>query len=343
MIELDRHIEILLLSNDCVIIPGFGGFMAHYMEARKDERDHAFLPPMRTIGFNPKLTLNDSLLAQSYVEAYDISYPDAVSRIADEVRELRQHLEHDGLYELNDIGKLYLNKEGNYEFMPCDAGILTPSLYGLGYFHYQTIKEIEQKNLEQASASVVSIPTRSKVEAQQDSQVVELDYLEDEPEERSGIVKLWKTVAVASVAFIVFLLIPAPLANNSKVLQSRLDTKLLEYIMPKDVTTGEAKVKKVVESVASRPVSEVNKETANLHSNIQSGYTIVLASKITKRNATAYVHELQSRGYDDTEVLVRPTNIRVILGQFKTQQEANQLIRKLHKDPEFEQAWIMKY
>ena len=30
MIELARHIEILLLENDCVIIPDFGGFIAHY-------------------------------------------------------------------------------------------------------------------------------------------------------------------------------------------------------------------------------------------------------------------------------------------------------------------------
>ena len=81
MIELERHIEILLLTNDCVIIPAFGGFMAHYTVARFDERDFSFLPPTRTVGFNPLLKINDSLLAQSYVEAYDISYPEALCRI----------------------------------------------------------------------------------------------------------------------------------------------------------------------------------------------------------------------------------------------------------------------
>ena len=30
VIELERHIEILLLDNDCVIVPGLGGFMAHH-------------------------------------------------------------------------------------------------------------------------------------------------------------------------------------------------------------------------------------------------------------------------------------------------------------------------
>ena len=39
MIELERHIEILLLSNDCVIVPNFGGFMAHHVDARYDDED----------------------------------------------------------------------------------------------------------------------------------------------------------------------------------------------------------------------------------------------------------------------------------------------------------------
>ena len=131
VIELERHIEILLLDNDCVIVPDLGGFMSHYIEARYDDRENLYLPPLRTLGFNPKLTMNDSLLAQSYVEAYDISFPEAISRIEKEVSELHQHLENEGYYELYDIGTLRLNGEGNYEFEPCEAGILTPSLYGL--------------------------------------------------------------------------------------------------------------------------------------------------------------------------------------------------------------------
>ena len=78
--------------------------MVHRIDASYDDGDNMFIPPLRTLGFNPQLTMNDSLLAQSYVEAYDISYPEAISRIDDEVRELKQHLENEGEYILNDIG-----------------------------------------------------------------------------------------------------------------------------------------------------------------------------------------------------------------------------------------------
>ena len=103
VIELERHIEILLLDNDCVIVPGLGGFTAHHVEARYDEADGVFLPPLRTLGFNPQLKINDSLLVQSYIEAYDISYPEALRRIESEVDELCQRLANDGYYEMTDI------------------------------------------------------------------------------------------------------------------------------------------------------------------------------------------------------------------------------------------------
>ena len=77
MIELAQHIETLLLENDCVIVPGFGGFVAHYSPATRVKEENIFLPPTRTIGFNPQLKLNDGVLVQSYMSAYDTSFADA--------------------------------------------------------------------------------------------------------------------------------------------------------------------------------------------------------------------------------------------------------------------------
>ena len=52
MIELAQHIEALLLENDCVIVPNFGGFVAHYAPATYVKEENLFLPPTRIIGFN---------------------------------------------------------------------------------------------------------------------------------------------------------------------------------------------------------------------------------------------------------------------------------------------------
>ena len=193
MVELAKHIEILLLNNDCVIVPGFGGFMAHHVDSVYDEEEKMFLPPSRTLGFNPRLHINDSLLAQSYVEAYDISYPDAVKRIESEVAEMRQTINNQGFYELSDIGVIQTNDEGNLEFEPCSAGILTPELYALTSYEFNALSMLPEKQeitipaIENA-VSEVQIPNEEEtqkaavVELQQEEVESEYeDYKDDQP------------------------------------------------------------------------------------------------------------------------------------------------------------------
>ncbi len=344
MIELNRHIEILLLDNDCVIIPNFGGFTAHYVEARKDEKDNTFLPPMRTIGFNPKLTLNDSLLAQSYVEVYDISYPDALARIADEVRELRQHLEFEGQYELNDIGVLKLNGNGAYEFDPCSAGILTPSLYALSYFEFDTISPSERPALATATATThdeglaTATGNASRDETLTAGNAPRANVL------TSRSATIWRNVAIGFAAFIAFLLIPAPLANNNgQLTTAEVNTKLLEYITPKDVTTGQEQVEANIKRLQAKPDKSFETKTNNAtQTPTQEGFTIVLASKVSKKSAHAYVSDLRKRGFEDARVWSKKRRNKVVYGLYDTNTEAYNALSKLNDSKEFAEAWVMK-
>ena len=217
VIELERHIEILLLNNDCVIVPELGGFMTHHIEARYDEHDNMFLPPQRTLGFNPQLKLNDSLLAQSYIEAYDISYPEAIRRIEAEVTELKQRLESEGTYELNDLGVLSVNAEGKLEFEPCEAGILTPELYGLSSFEMHPLAVAKKPVAEPAAEAEHDI----EADAQPDTAAAVLPLTPDTDEEQEddahGItIKMsWIRNAVAvAAAVLLFFIITTPVSNN---------------------------------------------------------------------------------------------------------------------------------
>lgn len=345
MIELGRHIEILLLNSDCVIIPNFGGFMAHYVEARKDERDSAFLPPMRTIGFNPKLTLNDSLLAQSYVEVYDMSYPDALARIEDEVRELKQHLNNEGQYEMSSIGTLKFKSNGSFEFEPCRAGLLTPSLYGLSYYEFKTLAQLDTESASQTQDEQHVEPKVVVHPATQDIQQQTIDEVEEDVEETGKTTTLWRNIAVACIAFIIFLLIPAPLANNhAHVTQSKINTNLLEYIMPKEVTMGTARVENAVRNTKKvSPDSSLSKEKAVAQEEKKSGFTIVLASRVSKKNASAYVNSLHQKGIADAEVYTNNKHTKVVYGHYTTQADAYNDLNKLHGRQEFADAWVMKY
>ena len=250
MIELERHIEILLLNNDCVIVPGIGGFMAYHVEARYDESDHTFLPPLRALGFNPQLTsLNDSLLAQSYVEAYDISYPEATRRIEAEVKEVRQALDTHRSYELHNIGTLYINEEGKMEFSPCEAGILSPSLYGLN--------SLEMEKLPSATAiqeqPVATTPKRESIRnphtAAEQPQQLAAASADPVGDPTIHIKVSWlRNFAAAAAAVVAFLCLSVPVKNSQPNLNI---SKSPNETMMELVSTAQAFAQKQVQETPS--------------------------------------------------------------------------------------------
>ncbi|MGI6223747.1 MAG: SPOR domain-containing protein [Prevotella sp.] len=354
MIEIQRHIEILLLDNDCVIVPNFGGFMAHHVSARYDENDGSFLPPLRTIGFNPQLTMNDSLLAQSYIEAYDISYPEALRRIEEEVSEIRQHIDNEGYYELTDLGTLGMNQEGNITFEPCEAGILTPNLYGLSNFSMNPLsvpvvveqpkpKEVVTEKVEAETEKAVPVAAEEKPKKEQPTlNEILMQNSEDEEKHHIVIPVSWvrNTLAIA-VVILAFFLIPSKLSEPSgnKVQKGDIDTELLIKVMPKASSNNKPVQLKAAKDTTSKPAKAQNVDTAKTVTNC---YSLVLASKVTKRNANEFVKLLQSNGYKEARVYTKKGKAtKVLYGSYKTENEARKVLRSLRDKPDFEQAWII--
>ena len=365
MIELERHIEILLLDNDCVIVPDLGGFMAHYSEAHYDDSDQMFLPPSRTLGFNPALKMNDSLLAQSYIEAYDISYPEALKRIEDEVNELRQHIENEGYYELNDIGVLRVNEYGSYEFEPCEAGILTPALYGLSSVEIDPLESIAPAFVETKTRPVkieTATDSETKEEKAREVKMTSPLFDEDDNDDKVHIrVSVLRNIAAAAIAIFAFFMISTPLNNGSRKEMSMLNmnTETLTRILPKTTVQGVAEVKGITakelnkkeenaiqktevenQKTSSSSVSE-NQVVKPEEQNIPY-YTIVLASHVSKKNAAAYVEKLHKAGFNEAQVYSGRSTTRVIFNQYKSEAEAYGALHEMREYTEFNDAWVYK-
>ena len=118
MNSLSGHIEYLIRRNDCVIVPGWGAFVANYQPAHISADNCSILPPSRSIGFNPALTHNDGLIASSIVRQAGVSYDNAVETISREVNTIRHQLEHDGEIAIGRLGIFRKNDEGTSTFEP---------------------------------------------------------------------------------------------------------------------------------------------------------------------------------------------------------------------------------
>ena len=164
MIELAQHIEALLLENDCVIVPGLGGFVGHYTPAVRLAEENRFLPPARVIGFNPSLKMNDGLLVQSYASVYGTSFSDATRRIEHQVCRLQNKLYEEGKVELANIGELRCSVYGALSFVPFDSKLTTPYLYGWQGFEMRELQAMPQQRKAAAGAdkSVAPIHRRRR-------------------------------------------------------------------------------------------------------------------------------------------------------------------------------------
>lgn len=352
VIEIERHIEILLLSNDCVIVPGLGGFMAHHVEARYDDTDCMFLPPMRTLGFNPQLRINDSLLAQSYIEAYDISYPEALRRIEEDVNEIKQHLGNEGQYELNDIGRLYVNDEGNMTFEPCEAGILSPEIYGLSSFEIRTVAEIAAAG---KTAPQAAEDAKGQTEEGTDNDAEYTDEDIDGEGNDGDTIKIkvaWLRNAVAVAAAVAaFFLIATPISNSEQnaMKLGNINGSIITQLMPKDskmekLDIAPVKAKQAADSTVSKADSAIvqtaRKDTVDKQTT--GGYCIVMASCIPKSNADRYVEQLHSDGYSEAYTYVKNKVVRVVYGNYQTEAEAYNELRNIRDKKDFEEAWVYK-
>ncbi|MDR1743405.1 MAG: SPOR domain-containing protein [Dysgonamonadaceae bacterium] len=128
MNELISHIEFLLHSHNCVIVPGFGGFVVNYTPARYDGLSVVETPKSELV-FNRELTHNDGLLAESYMKTDKVSFDAATLKIKQAVNELHQQLDERKSISAGDLGSFSIDSALRLVYTP--GAFIRPELFGL--------------------------------------------------------------------------------------------------------------------------------------------------------------------------------------------------------------------
>jgi len=197
MQRIFTHIERLLMTNDCVIIPEFGGFVLHPCPADYQPEVHKFCPPEKGIVFNPTLKHYDRLIPESYIQMYDMTFEEAHISMRNDVEELLQILEKErfvyfektGFLRKDDDGKLFFETE-RYS----SSVVLKP--YGLIPFHLPPVPHGTQK-IHTETAQIIKLEKKSK----------RMVYM---PVSRA----LLRVAGVSAAAFALFLLVSTPVNNE---------------------------------------------------------------------------------------------------------------------------------
>lgn len=373
MKELSRHIETLLLENDCVIVPGLGGFIAHNKPAEFKESANIFCPPLRTIGFNPQLTINDGLLVQAYMQAYDTDFPDASRKIENTVSQIKETLYKNGQAELDNIGTLYYTMAGVYGFEPYYNAFFSPDLYGLGNFSISPLSALSTSERHE-DVTDIRIETKSPLNinsAKKDKKFhmakrvaehavgiaaaillffilsvpVENTYLDNASYASLGAETMLDAIRSKSVA------VSTPVSEKSetaKVQQKKLTGNNVNTLRP--VAVKNVKVEKPAASVAKETkvtsVAEKKEAKSSEKSNKavkkdDKGLFIIVSSLQTMADAEKELEKFKKQGYSEASILTSDNRFRIALYRYNDKSQAYGKINELRKEEQFKSAWLL--
>ncbi len=128
--DISLYTVELLYKHDCVIIPGFGGFVCSYQPAVINTGRNTISPPSKMVSFNRSLQTNDGLLANYISAQTGLTFAEVCDHIAAWVNFSNTLLTANEKVNLNRIGSFYKDDEGNLQFEVNDVNFLKSS-YGL--------------------------------------------------------------------------------------------------------------------------------------------------------------------------------------------------------------------
>jgi hypothetical protein len=137
--ETSQAIRKLLFLEDCVIIPGLGGFVAKYRPAVIDKTTGTFIPPTKEIVFNNELVQNDGILVSFLASQNKILADSARQDIDLYVVDAKRKLAKGASVFIDGVGHFYQDKNLDIRFQPDPGTNLLPDSYGLAPFHLKEI------------------------------------------------------------------------------------------------------------------------------------------------------------------------------------------------------------
>lgn len=320
-------------TNECVILPGLGGFVTTHKAAYYDEEKGIFMPPARVIAFQERLTLDDGLLEQSYMETEGLTYPEAVSFVARLVDNVRQALSKDGYCDLEQIGRLSQNIAGTYYFTPSSSnGSDAPEFYGLMPVHMPALP-VRQVAMPQT----VDIP----VERKQPADAYPFYS-------KKGISIHLSTSTLNKVAgfvimFLLVFLFATPFGTiQPGDFQSGFALSMLKDTAPVMKKAPRKVTPQVVPQTKNSDDTNITNRKAEQTTSSTSSYCIVLASGVTQANADAFIRSLASKGIQ-ASLLEKGKMRRVVYSSFNNKEEAQVKLNSLRQTNDlFSTAWVLE-
>lgn len=349
-----QYISELLYDHNCVIIPGFGGFVANRLPSKVNDLQQRVEPARKVVAYNINLTQNDGLLASHIAKNQNITFDDANEQVREFVAELKSEIELKRHSSLKGIGDFYLNTENKYVFIP-EADInFAKETYGLFPI---TIRKIQRENeilqvdetenkrslpLPNTKTSVkwgrkwiygtvfIALPLVFGVFTQQSGILQKADFnINSIFRKNQGTPSQERAAAPVTLTPATF-----EQPNNQAGITPELTRDVLPEV-PKAIIPEAPKKEVIPESQKKELVETATPVSAPIH------YHIIGGSFKMTANADKFIKELNNKGYKAYRAGINATGLTMIsYAGFNSEADALQFIQKIHQS-ENAQAWLL--
>lgn len=316
MNEIALHIDFLLHTHDCIIVPGLGGFVVNETGVEKNGLWGLDAPTFELI-FNNKLTYNDGLLAESLMKTSNISFAAATKQIDSASQELRSILMKSEEVEWDNLGTFKTNGENNLIFTPNKAYV-RPQFFGLSNARFKPAALA----LSTTGNNENSIPVRS--------------------------IMRYVSTAIA-VALLFFFVVVSYNSSGPKSQYAEIVSKPLIFnSSPSKAQTP--KVKTIVEpvvhnsSVQAAATLPATGPSAIAPSQLSTDNFYIIVGVYEVRDvAEKTLLILKQQGFDNASMIEKPTRLDVYAASFSERKDAQAFLVKFQaENARYRDAWILK-
>ncbi len=334
MQRIVAHIERLLVTHDCVIVPKLGGFVLQSVPASYSHEEHVFRPMRKDLLFNGTLNHQDGLLVESYMKAYDVTYRKAAEMVEQDIEVLLERLNQTRNIELGSIGTLSLGEEGRIVFQVADENVFNVEAYGLPSFYMTPLSLLRKEGEE------LFVPTYNPtLEKKKDTIYIRIN---------KRVLRVTGSVA-AVIAFILLLSTPIKEVNHSTYTASFVPAEMSiqkpvtnQEVNPvaEESTPAELTSDTTSETIIPEEVTQPEPEPAPVVQKSGKIYYIVIGSFPNEEMGKQYMSEVDRSISPNVGYVVRGEKVRVYSDKFDDKKEAEAYLATLRKTDKHKDAWL---
>ena len=274
-------------------------------------------------------------------------------------------IDEEGKAHLDNIGEIHYNIYGNYEFVPYDYKITTPSLYGLDSFEMHELSVLQQKEKvwipahpeKEKKTFEISINRAYLRNAAAMIAAIVLFFAFSTPVENTDVQKnnyaqllpseLFEQIEKQSV-------VVTPVYVKSEAMQQakKLSATASTSSSTKTSSTKKNTADKTSKPIAVREMKVAKQETAATASattpaavkspeSANHPFHIIVAGGISLKDAEAIATQLKSKGFANAKALNMDGKVRVSISSFDNRNEATKQLLELRKNETYKNAWLL--